>query len=361
MNILFRDLGGIFRIFEGIYARIRNFLIPPRPYSWQTLLYLSIFSWIMSSFADNSVTVKDIISLFGWIFLIAATAWYTTDNPILVPGTSMPIGALVTGFLVSVFAFGPIANRDNREVVGIFNWIYINDITPSTLVFWPTISAIITAIPEFFEGSGTDAKVQAPKIEDRQKVILLLACSTVLSCWLQLFFLVNNWVEEYPSLTVESFRESRLISGSEPLKNAVPENGVIILNKLEPIVKGRLAAKSWGEVETWLKYSRQGEIEQLGREIIEKNLFDDDEKSLWRVDSIINNYNSSINSYKLDLRSIWTGPSANPNKFYLRKSCQIDRIGSTDIQAGETDYVAEVECKPNAVFIRGQRPPAQQG
>lgn len=197
MNLFLKDVFGILKFAEGVYDRIRRILVPPKAYSWQTLLYLSAFSGILSYFAEG--TIRDIISFFGWLFLIAGTAWYTTDDPLRLPGTFMPLGAIITGFLVSVFAFG------HEDTV----------VTPRTIVLWPTISAIITAIPEFFEGSGTDVQRQLPKIEVRQQLVVLVACCMVLSCWLQLYFVMDTWLQEYPSLLTDNFKRSNFVVRTE--------------------------------------------------------------------------------------------------------------------------------------------------
>jgi hypothetical protein len=343
MNLIFKDLFGIFKVIEDIYARIRRILVPPKAYSWQTLIYLSVFSWLMSSLAIGYV--KDIIALFGWLFLIAGTAWYTTDNPLVVPGTNMPIGAVITGFLVSVFAFG-------REE---------DIITTRTIVLWPTISAIITAIPEFFEGTGTESKAQIPKLEERQKIIVLLASCMVISCWLQFYFVTENWLRQYPSLQVDNGKHSAFVIRTEPA-STIPKNGATILNKLQPQVIEQIDGQPWSQVEQWLINAPQI-VSNLGKKVIQENLAQYEEKSLWRVEPRISNVKSG---YKLNLLSIWSGPSANPAGFYLRKSCRIDPIAagtnnSTTIvkNTDRKNTIAEVECDSVIKFIRSGPPPQQ--
>jgi hypothetical protein len=343
---IIKDLFGIFNIFEGIYERIKKILIPPRAYSWQTLIYLSIFSSIMSSLAGYPF--KDIISFFGWIFLIAGTAWYTTDQPILIPGTNMPVGAVITGFLVSYFAFG---GRENA------------DITPRTLVWWPTISAIITAIPEFFEGSGIDYKNQLPKAEVRQRIIVLVGCCMILSAWFQLTYTVDRWVRLYPSIQSDNFSRSSFVVRIEP-RDKIPENGNIILTKLEPLITRELDGRNWNEItEKWLlaENAKQNVI-NLGRQVIDKHLAEYEERQLWKADSRI--YGNKSGGYQLDLLSIWNGPSSNAKTYYLRKSCQIDPISvpanssTVNIQKpNEKILLAEVKCEPSTKFFSGSPPP----
>lgn len=346
MNVLFKDLLGLTKFISDIYAGIKKLLIPDRAYSWQTLIYLSIFSWGISSFATGAI--RDIIAFCGWLFLIAGTAWYTTDDPARVPGTYMPVGALITGFLVSVFAFGQ--NEDG--------------ISSGTIVLWPTISALITAIPEFFEGSGTDAKAQLPKPEDRQKIIVLIASCMVLSCWLQFYFVVNNWLVEYPSLLSDNFQRSTFVIRTEPPARISP-NGALILRGIQPRIEKEISGQPWAQVERWLQ-NANANIANLSQQVIqEKRLKDKEEKNLWRVEPRITNPNpKNKDEYTLDILSIWIGPSSDPRGYYLKKSCQIRPIAestnkSTAQKPDEPAIIAEIECGGVSKPIIG-RPPAQR-
>jgi hypothetical protein len=345
MNVLLRDLLALFGIVEAIYERIRKLLIPPKAFSWQTLIYLSLFSWVMSFLCTG--LVREIITFLGWVFLIAGTAWYTTDNPLVIPGTNIPIGAVITGFLVSVFAFA------REEDV----------LTPRTIILWPTITALITALPEFIEGTGTDAKAQIPSIEKRQKMIILIGSGLVISCWLQFYFVVDNWLNEYPSIRVDNFENSAFVVRTQ-FPDRVPKNGIIILDELTPLVEEKLSGTAWSEVEKLLLSTEIQWISNLGRQVINTNLAEYEEKFLWRVEPRIDNLKSG---YTLDLLSIWTGPSSRSGGYYLRKSCRIDPViasGNTVIRTNQTEddknIVAEIECDPEAKFIQ-QAPPKQPG
>lgn len=335
MNTLLKDVFGVFKFAEGFYAGIRKLLVPPKAYSWQTFIYMSVFSWVLSYFATGYI--KDIIAFFGWLFLIAGTAWYTTEDPLRVPGTFMPVGAVITGFLVSVFAFG-----DQRDVI-----------TPRTIVFWPTISALITAIPEFIEGNDTDAKARIPKPEDRQRIIILVASSMLLSCWIQFHFVMDNWLRQYPSLQADTFKHSTFVVRTEESVK-IPQNGVVILEKLQPMVIEQIAQRPWSEVEKWLLDAKQ-RVGNLGRGVIQKNLGKYEEKELWRVEPRVANTKSG---YILDLLSIWIGPSSNPRGYYLKKSCRIEPVAAVSNSANKIT-VAEIECDRASKLIPGSPPPQQ--
>lgn len=343
MNLFFKDLFGIFNIFEGVYERARKILIPPKAYSWQTFIYLSLFSWIMSYCATGYI--RDIIALCGWLFLIAGTAWYTTDDPLRVPGTFMPIGAVITGFLVSVFAFG-----DQQDVI-----------TPRTIVLWPTISALITAIPEFIEGNDITSKTRIPKPEARQKIIILVASCMIISCWLQFYFVMDNWLKQYPSLLAEDFGRSSFVF-TRIEREKLPTNGVIILDRLQPLVEEEIAEKPWSQVERWLIEANE-RVGRLGRQVLNNNLPRYEEKELWRVEPRVFNIKSG---YRLDLLSVWTGPTANPRGYFLRKSCLINPVAATPRSSTtnsripeDKSTVAEIQCDRSSKLFSGAVPPQQ--
>ncbi|MBD2295497.1 DUF5357 domain-containing protein [Anabaena sphaerica FACHB-251] len=332
---LFKEVILLFKFVQELFLGVQKFIMPPKAYSWQTFIYLSIFSLVCSYFATGPI--KDIIALTGWGFLIAGTAWYTTDDPLRVPGTFMPVGALLTGFLVSVFAFG------HQE----------NVVTPRTIVLWPTIAAIITAIPEFFAGTGTSTKATIPKLEARQKIIILLAWSMLISCWIQFYFVIDKWLKEYPSLSADNFQRSTFVIRLEP-KAKRPENGNIILNKIEPLIEEQIANRAWSEVERWLLEANQ-QVGNLGKSMINKNLSKYEEKGLWRIEPRVVNIKSG---YRLDILSIWQGPSTNPRGFYLQKSCLIQPVAAVKNPENK-NAVAEIQCDRNSKFFLGSPPPQQ--
>jgi hypothetical protein len=371
---LVKDFFGVFKIVEDVYARVKEILVPKQAYSWQTLIYLSLFSWFMSSLAIG--LTRDLIAFCGWVFLIAGTSWYTTDKPILIPGTNLPVGALITGFLVSAFAV-------RSE----------NVFTPRTLVLWPTIAAIITAIPEFFEGSGIDYKRQLPKLEIRQRIIVLLAACMIISCWLQLYFTIDKWARQYPSILVDDFSKSTLVLPTEPMIRTteptakktkptvrVPKAGVLILNRLQLIVERELEGRPWDrqlnndiDAEKWLVQAHE-RVPTIGKTIIDKyaaeyekkNLVKYEERLFWTTEARAVTPKSKVDDYQLELFSVWKGPSSNPKKYFLRKTCKVSPISKTvdndtvNIRnLGERIKVAEIKCDEPTKFFTGS-PPAKQ-
>ncbi|MFM6754883.1 MAG: septal junction protein FraD [Dolichospermum sp.] len=337
MDSLFKEILGIFEFIKGLFAGVQKFLTPAKAYSWQTFIYLSVFSWGISYFAVGYV--KDIIAFCGWLFLLAGTAWYTTDDPLRFPGTFMPVGSIITGFLVSVFAFG------HQE----------NILTAKTIVIWPTISAIVTAIPNFFEGTGgRSAKAKLPKLQDRQKIIVLLSWCMLISCWLQFYFVIDKWLKDYPSLRADNFQKSAFVIRLEPPAKK-PKNGDLILNKLQPLVNQQIANKPWSEVEKWL-IDADEKLENLGNRTINNYLSRSQETQLWTVEHRV--VNAKSGGYQLDILTIWNGPSANTKGFYWKKSCFIQPSQSgQQTNKDNKNAVAKIYCDRTSKFFNGSPPP----
>lgn len=335
MDSLFKDILAIFKFIQDLFSGVQKLLTPAKIYSWQTLIYLSVFSWAASYFAVGFV--KDIIAFCGWLFLIAGTAWYTTDDPLRVPGTFMPVGAVISGFLISVFAFGHEKNI----------------ITTKTIVIWPTIAAIMTVLPSFFQGTGgTTAKITLPKLEQKQKILILLAWSMLISCWIQFYFVIDKWLKDYPSLRGDNFQNSAFVIRVEPPKQK-PKNGDLILTKIQPLVQQQIANKPWSEVEKWLLEANE-KLGNIGNRTIERNLSKLEEKKLWEVQPRVVSIKTG---YRLDILTIWKGPSADNKGFYWQKSCLIEPKGS-DKKSENKNAVANISCG-TSTFIIGSPPPQQ--
>ena len=134
---------------------------------------------------------------------------------------------------------------------------------------------MITAVPEFFEGSGTDVKAQLPKLEDREILNVLIGFCMLFSCRINLYGVTDKCVIEYPSAKYPIYKDSivqrnDLLTVLEP-QNKTPKNGVLILEKLQSAVETKLDGKSWSDVELWLK-SADNNASQIGRKVIDINL-----------------------------------------------------------------------------------------
>lgn len=277
----------------------RDFIKPPKWDSWQTLIWISLFSWIVSLLA--SPALQSFIASCGWLFLIPGVHWamHTSGLRKILTIGQIFLGPWITGALVCIYLF---VTPDNVPRIA---WIV-----------WPLISAAIAVLPRFIK-SGSE--LQWPKVGVRLDVMILLLSNVLLSCWIQLCFATQDWLENYPTFLAEDMSSSsfviRLASG-EP-----PSRGTRILQEAESTLKAELSQMPWSEVERWLLNWQQ----QLPR--LEANTLAQlpaaAENSLWRLTGRI--LPGGQGQYRLQLVTSWQGPTSTTLGSYFAKTCEITK------------------------------------
>ena len=279
---------------KEIFDTLQKLLLPPKAFSWQTLILLSIFSCLMAALAGDFV--RSLLATCGWIFLIFGVGWFTTENPIKVGGLSL--GPWITGILVSIFLFG--------------EWL---DERPSLLfISWPLISAAIASLDEFIQ-SGPRFKNPAPA--GRQRLVILFLSNLIISCWFQLYFVIQGWLEIYPSLLANDFNQSNFVVRLGVQTTQAP-TGVIILNQAEATLKAELEPRSWPEVERWLLTLKQQPTEF--ENAVMEQLPPSEENALWQLQTQIL---PDQPEYTLQMLALWQGPSSDLASHYLTKTCRV--------------------------------------
>ena len=280
--------------FKEIFDTLRKLLLPPKAFSWQTLILLSIFSCLMAALASE--IIRNLLATCGWIFLIFGVGWFTTENPIKVG--DLNLGPWITGILVSIFLFG--------------EWL---EEMPSLLfVSWPLISAAIASLGEFI-GSGPRFKNPAP--EGRQRLVILFLSNLIISCWFQLYFVIQGWLDIYPSLLANDFNQSNFVVRLG-VQTSEPPTGVLILNQAEALLRTELEPRSWPEVERWLLTLKQQPTDF--QDAVMQQLPPSEENALWQLQA---QFLPDQPDYTLQLLALWQGPSSDLSGHYLTKTCRI--------------------------------------
>jgi hypothetical protein len=327
------------KLLLDIYDWVQKNLRPPSAFSWETLILLSLFSYYMSMLSADTDFVRALLINFAWIFLILGVFWGTTAANQLRLGykdpssPGFPLSPWITGALVSLYIFGRSG-----------------EVPREALIYWPIISAVIAALPDFL-GDGLRFKV--PPAPKRQNLVVLFGTQILLSCWLQFYFVIQDWVVQYPSLLADDFNQSAFVVKRGSSESATPR-GLLILNSMESQLAQQLNARPWPEVERLLlKQERTkllNRIEQRSKEQISPVEEDD----LWDVTSAIS---SRPSGYNLQLRALWQGPRANPQDtqaYSLTKPCQITQLSRQNNIATKplntrqtsTTVVSRFQCQP---------------
>lgn len=302
--------------FLNIYNWLRKNVNLPSAFSWQTLIVLSAFSFYMAILASGFV--KEMLIHFGWIFLILGVYWGTTRANELRIGykdpanPGFPVSPWITGALVSIYIFGVVADDETGEI------------SRNMLIYWPIISAIIAAIPEYV---GVGLKIKIPPREKRKNQFLLFASQILLSCWFQFHFLIQDYVAQYPTMVADDFRKSAFVVKWEaPLSTQTPR-GAEILDAMGVQLREPLNARRWSDVERLLLPKELKNLIGTTQKQVKERLSPVWEDDLWEV-SLAGGKATARNSggYNLPLQAIWRGPRSSTQPYTVTKNCQIIQI-----------------------------------
>lgn len=301
-----------------------------KPFSGQTLILLSLFSWVMSLLVDNEI-VRDFLAWLGWLFLTVGVGWVLAKVKQNILGIDVYPGPWITGALACSFLF--------------YGW---SDVSLAA-ISWPILSTLIAIIPKFLK-HGLD--VINPTLDgkkfavDRQEIILLLLFSTILSGWIQFFFVLQDWLQQYPSLVADEFTRSAFVIKLD--SSSQNSRGVTFLNLAETALRDELETVPWSEVERWL-FEADLEIPRLDVEIRQR-IPKVEEDRLWALRGEVSAGNPD---YALTLRAVWRGPSSRPGGYYSQKVCSIVQRSNRVIPNAEQNptvipaaTAAQVTCEP---------------
>lgn len=316
----------IIKQIKNVFEQAWKSLSPPRPFSWQTFIALSVFSWVMS-LLTGSEFVKDAVSTLGWLFLTIGVGWALTDHPIKVFDISL--GPWITGALACTGLFGTWTEGDSSL----------------PYVSWPIISAILAGIPKFLKPGPV---FTTPKPSARQDLVLLILVNLVFSCWFQFHFLIQDWLEGYPSLLIDDFGKSAFVTKLSSQTMEV-SRGSALLDLAEPLVEEELENLSWAETESWLADVDQ-RIAAIKPEAIAR-LSDLTENAVWDLQAQVLSANPG---YDLRLQAVWQGPSSVPAGYYVEKACLITRVPDPSGSPEDTQASNQVTCQPVGPPIFGQ-------
>jgi|GEM_PF-2395372 len=303
-------MNDIFNIFrkptENFWKWAEEQIKPPIIFSAQTLILLSIYSLAVGLLATG-FTRRFVIAC-GWMFFITGTAWLMNEKPIRV--NSILLNFWISGIIICLFVFGYVLEQLRQ----IELWVML-----------PLVVMLITAINEF-----TDQKLNfyIPNVAIRQRSAMLLTVHLLISCWLQFFFVINNLLNEYPSLIREDFRNSAFVI-KLPLLPVPPEKGELILNSIIAPVKVQINNQPWEEVEALLQPPDRLDdwIKDIS-EAVKQRLPPSKENSLWKIEI---NATAEDWGYKLDMASILQIPTARDGGIKFTSTCQVKRVNNTAI------------------------------
>jgi Family of unknown function (DUF5357) len=284
---------------KKFFEEIRKLLQPPQWASWQTFIFLSIFSTVFASVTTD--ITQAIISSFGWLFLVLGVWWFTYEENVKKTLTVNKIflGPWITGAVICLALFGGWRNFPQ----------------PAMFISWPPISAFISALPKFVKlnPDSKTPKYELPKGKAWQDLVLMFLLNFILSCWFQFYFVLQNWLEAYPSLLADNFSRSAFVFDGRP-QRPTTSKGNLLLARVESLLKEQLDNRPWPEVERWLIDLDQQlpDLETTARQ------------QLPFAENIWWNLRGKVlsDAYDVQFQAVWQGPSSNGD-YVITTTCQI--------------------------------------
>lgn len=318
---------------KSILQEIWNQLKPPQAFSWQTLVLLSVFSWCLS-FLTETEFFEEVLAWMGWFFLTVGIAWGLWGLKLNFLGWYIRPSPWISGAMVCLLLF---RGAEDNEALPF----------PLALTIWPLVSAAIAIIPRLFPYLS----FKLPDPSARQELIILFLVSLLMSCWFRFHFLVQDWLDSYPSILADDLGRSGFviqINGNEPL----PETrGVEFLNDLNRLLQQELEGQPWREAERWL-IDRDENIQAFETRVRRsQNRLEED--MFWRFQSQVPPQQTRPTEYILNLRAFWDGPASRSGGYFVEQTCLVRQIADpallrqgVDPQTAIASPVANLQCEP---------------
>lgn len=159
---------------------IQLVLTPPRLFHWLSFV---LFSLMLGSLGLINSLFKPADSLNRLLFnaaiicLMIAISWRTNQPPFR--WEKFSISPLLSTIFISIFLYKNLPNK----------------LQNTAIIFIPILYLCLTLVYEIFNNKG---KINQDNLVKPTFFIYLLS-TLLFSCWLAMHFLINDWLEEYPS------------------------------------------------------------------------------------------------------------------------------------------------------------------
>jgi hypothetical protein len=328
-----------------ILENLVNFFKAPKAISWQTLMFLSMFSGTFALFAyllpDRAgIVTANVSGNFALIFLIIGIFWFFTEKRTRI--FNIKVRPIVVGLLISVFLFKNFA--DNLFfAVGQFA---------------PIICGIIAIIPDIYQ----QIKLRKPDLEKIQQLISIFFVYLLISCWFTFYLFIQNWSKaNYPEnfYIGQNFSQSifvvQLIPTSVNGQNKLLKTPEEILNFFEVYLQNQLDNQAWSRVESYLKLLDSKYLKNQISQLLISKIEDSQWSVRLEVESPEDIGQPNLSQYNLTLWVIWSGSSEDSPTYRLKKTCKV-RQRYLNIPSGNPKGVAELICDKTTLIPQENTP-----
>lgn len=313
-----------------LLERLRQWIGGLKTFSWQTLVLLGLFSWLVSMALEADQGAKAIAAL-GWVFITLGIGWALKEVKFEVLGFTFYPSPWIIGAMLCALGY----------------WLSGGGAS-LYLTLWPLLSAALAVVPRFLKYRKNSLDLVNPFAPepkkyagDRQQLLLTVLLGILLSCWFQFHFLLQNWLAAYPSLQSDDFSRSGVVVNVST-DNPPVSRGFQLLSVLEPVLNQKFASYTWAQTEQWLA-SLQNQLPALQSELLVAlptgRRAEDD---LWNLQAQVL---PSEPEYTVSFRQFWQGPGASPMGYFEQRVCRISEAPIIQIP-GASQFSTQVACQP---------------
>ncbi|NJN86110.1 MAG: DUF5357 domain-containing protein, partial [Leptolyngbyaceae cyanobacterium SL_7_1] len=319
--------------FNQLLERLRQWISDLKTFSWQTLVLLGLFSWLVSMALEVDQGAKAIAAV-GWIFITLGIGWALEEVKFEVLGFTFYPSPWIIGAMLCALGY----------------WLSGGGAS-FYLTLWPLLSAALAVVPRFRKHHKDGLNLINPTIPgdkvrkdyavDRQQLLLTVLLGILLSCWFQFHFLLQDWLAEYPSLRSDNFNRSGVVVNVST-DNPPVSRGFQLLSVLEPVLNQKFSSYTWAQTEQWLA-SLQNQLPTLQSELlVALPSGRRAEDNLWNLQAQVL---PSEPEYTVSFRQFWQGPGASPMGYFEQRVCRISEAPIIQIP-GATQFSTQVACQP---------------
>ncbi|UNU25765.1 DUF5357 family protein [Microcoleus vaginatus] len=281
--------------------KIQKAMLPPKVVHWKTPLLLSIFLALLTVGAVTDGRTRTLLFDMSWLFFTLSMGLLTSQEPFVIKRVSL--SPWVTSILIGLWLLLRLPS-DRKEIAWISG---------------PLIAVVVLAIILIWK---SESKRESIRSLVRPQFLMITLVHVLFSCWFAFHFLIQGWIEQYPSILSQDFRQSDyVVTFQQPTINR--SRGVVILNAMERYLQNEARTKPWAQVEQMLIdidnkrfFLRNQALKTIG--VVP-------EDASWDVKTSIVQGESR---YQLEMQATWLGLVFRPEIYSFTKSCELFDIGN---------------------------------
>ena len=281
--------------------KFQKALIPPKVVHWKTPLLLSIFLALLSVAAVTDWPTRTLMFDMSWLFFTLSMGLLTSQQPFVINKVSL--SPWVTSILIGLWLLIRLPS-DRKEIAWICG---------------PIIAVIILAVIKIW---NSESKREGMRSLVQPQFLMITLIHVLFSCWFGFHFLIQGWIEQYPSVLSQDLRKSDyVVTFQQPTINR--SRGVVIVNAMERYLQNEARTKPWPQIEQML-IDIDNERFFLKNQAL-KTISIVPEDASWDVKTSVVQGQSR---YQLEMQATWLGLVFRPEIYSFTKSCDLTDIGN---------------------------------